>query len=403
MDPLRKCISLGGPQTEGTRHDYTLFGNREYFEASNTRWVKMWVDWRFLQPSRPSSRDASWAQLNDAQWWALHSLDRQIRAVNDHSDYLNSRGRGRMAVMLSVYHQTPDWASNRDSADLAAAHGRGYDRKWPVDVGSNSPWAWFIGHLTARYKTGAARNPRGPHRPDSRDGAGYDPWYGNTAGAYLGGIEIVNEANYLFWPQHQAVAKVAAMMRSAHSVAYSHGWHNTGQKLWAPGTSDFPDPGGAGANPADPNRKYTDYRVFTDELLKALARWRPTVHVGWSQHNYNDVKRPFTTGSRAEEVRNALVRLNWRSGGDRYVWLTEGGYNTSDQALQRSASKANFDRMRATPDVAMWTWHHFHDTPYQPQYHHGLRDDFDEANRVAGAPKPAWYAWRDELPGLANT
>ena len=123
----------------------------------------------------------------------------------------------------------------------------------------------------------------------------------------------------------------------------------------------------------------------------------------YKRQNYNDVKRPRATGSRALDVRDALVRLNWRSGGDRYVWLTEGGYNTSDQALQRSASKANFNLMRATPDIAMWTWHHFHDTPYQPQYHHGLRDDFDEANRAPGPAKPAWYAWRDEFPGLANT
>ncbi len=209
MEPLRKCISIGGPQTENGRHDYNLHGNRDYFLASNTRWIKMWVDWRYLQPTAPASRDASWAQLNTAQNGALPSLDRQIRAVNNDSDWLSSKGRGRMAVMLTVYQQTPDWASTRDAADLPAAHNRGYDRKFPARVDMSSPWAWFMDHLLARYKSGVAANPRGPHRPDAGDRGGYDPWYGNPYRAYIAGIEIVNEANYLFWPQRQAVAKTA--------------------------------------------------------------------------------------------------------------------------------------------------------------------------------------------------
>ncbi len=190
-------------------------------------------------------------------------------------------------------------------------------------------------------------------------------------------------------------------MRTAESLAWARGWHRTGQKLWAPGQTDFPDPGGAGSSRTDPNRKYTDFVYFTEELLKALSGWRPTVYVGWSQHNYSDVKRPKPPGSRALDTRDMLQRLNWRPG-DRWVWLTEGGYNTPDQALQKSASKANWDLMRATPDIPMWGWHHFHDTPFQPQYHYGLRGPFDEANRVPGPAKPSWYAWRDEFPGKAD-
>src|SRR5688500_10302860 len=72
MDPMRKCISLGGPgplRKDDDPDDYRLWGNRELIRESGTSWVKLWVSWQDLQgglDTAPARLARSWDHLNQA-------------------------------------------------------------------------------------------------------------------------------------------------------------------------------------------------------------------------------------------------------------------------------------------------------------------------------------------------
>ena len=89
-DPLRKCVSLGGPQplrVDAHPNDYRHWGNREYLrDASRTNWVHLWVSWEDLQQEfEPATWQSSWRHLNTAPFGRsyLRRLDGQMRAAND--------------------------------------------------------------------------------------------------------------------------------------------------------------------------------------------------------------------------------------------------------------------------------------------------------------------------------
>jgi hypothetical protein len=63
-------------------------------------------------------------------------------------------------------------------------------------------------------------------------------------------------------------------------------------------------------------------------VLSSLQGWTPpsNVYVGWSHHNYFETR--FISPSSEKRMRNvidAMATYQWKgSGGDRYIWLTEG-------------------------------------------------------------------------------
>lgn len=386
VEPLRKCISLGGyaPLTvpDGHPNDYRLHGNREYIrDESGTRWVKLWVSWAHLQEElRPASREESWRHLNAAPGGqaALRRLDRQLRAVNDDA------GRaGGMGVILTLYHEYPTWASG-PSADDPARAGKPLNARTPSEVGLDSPWAWFVEHLIARYQRAPAP-PDGP-LPGMQSG--------NPDGAFVDALEVCNEPNFLLWPQATIVETVATMVETAAALAAARG----GPAILAPATSDFPDfpHETAGA---------TDWLTFSERLLERLRGFRPgATAVGWSHHNYLDVSDEVDGPvSRARRVADLLYARNWRGGGDRRLWLTEGGFDMHPRQAELELRLAqarkierSFAAMSGDPDVHMWTQHTIVDV-VSNDFKSGLRDEF-VPGLGPGAPRPAFDTWA-RLPG----
>jgi hypothetical protein len=192
------------------------------------------------------------------------------------------------------------------------------------------------------------------------------------------------------------VGATAAMVRSAEALSYRYGQ----QAILAPATSDVPDPGGEVAGVS------MDWKTFESALLDELASFRPRVPVYWSHHNYNDVKNedPAAT-SRARQTVDLLYAKNWKGGGDRDVWLTEGGYDLGGDwadpaARQAQAAKIqwSFGQMRTIPEIYMWTQHAINDT-FADNFRSGLRDSFDYLVPGPGPPRPSWSAWL-ALPGV---
>jgi hypothetical protein len=143
-----------------------------------------------------------------------------------------------------------------------------------------------------------------------------------------------------------------------------------------------------------------DWKAFTSKLLDALATFRPIVPVYWSQHNYKDVKYedPAAT-SRAKQTIDMLYAKNWKGGGDRNLWLTEGGYNMGSQwadpatrDAQAAKIQKSYNEMKAIPEVVLWTQHGINDIPGNI-FKSGLRDDFDYSLPGPGTARPAWYTW----------
>jgi hypothetical protein len=379
-DPLPKGISMGGPQPlrqDNHPNDYRAWGNRQFFKDSNTRWVKFWVSWYDLQQSyRPAGLADSWGQLSTApggQSW-LRRLDGQIKAANDDG----------VGVILTIYQAFPTWASGAAGPDPLSS--KGPERKLPSDLSPNGPWGWFIGYLSARYD--GRYNATGPHKPAAGESSA--AWFGNPSRAHMDALEIVNEPNTLYWPMDNIVGSTATMIRTAATLSYQWGK----QPILAPATSDSPDPGAAKAGVS------MDWKAFTSQLLDALATFRPIVPVYWSQHNYKDVKYedPAAT-SRAKQTIDMLYAKNWKGGGDRNLWLTEGGYNMGSQwadpatrDAQAAKIQKSYNEMKTITEVVLWTQHGINDMPGNT-FKSGLRDDFDYSLPGPGAARPAWYTW----------
>src|SRR4051794_10886780 len=164
---LQKAISFSGPQSlrsDDNPNDYRLWGNRDYVTRSRTRWIKLWVSWYDLQQDQPpASQAASWAQLDKSP--NLSRLDAQVRAANADG----------VRVLLALYQAFPTWASGATAPDPLSS--KPAIQKLPLDLSSTGPWAWFVGYLSDRY-----------------DGS-------SVLAGKVDALEVVNEPNYLFWPQ----------------------------------------------------------------------------------------------------------------------------------------------------------------------------------------------------------
>ncbi len=376
---------MSGPATiryDGHPNDYGSWGNRELLRETGTTWVKFWVSWQALQQGyEPRSRDDAWFDLNMApggQAW-LWRLDRQVRAAKDDG----------LGVLLSLYHAYPTWA-NGTAAGAGMQSGRPAVQRVPDDLSPDGPWGWFVEYLCARYN--GSVNPVGPHRPypgertSEREAAS-----GNPLGARVDALEVCSEPNVLLWPQEALPAAVATMVRSGSALSERHG----GPVILAPSTLDSPDPG-------DDRPRLTDWRTFTGRLLAELGDFRPARPVGWSHHNYRDIKRGASAAdSRVQAILDILVEARW-PGWDGRLWLTEGGFNLfPDQerpAAQREQAASigrNFEEMRRLPAVFMWTQHLINDETGS-DFKSGLRADFRYGPAPGpGAPRPALTVWRE--------
>ena len=352
--------------------------NRDYVRSSS-KWVKIWVSWTDMQnptASRiPRNRDQSWAQLNDTQLQRdpdpnvkpttkgpqaeFVRLDRQIAAANADG----------VAVIPGLYQSYPSFSHEGNNipppriSDIYPDKVYGDDAQVPDSLSPDGPWGWFIDYLISRYKRGVPANTPGPQAGNQ---------FGNPSSAFVHALEIVNEPNITMYPQAGLPSKVADMMKSSSTLAARAGWPATGQFLLAPGLSDY--------NPESNNLSTTvngvvvrtRYNEFAEAVLGLVRGASFPTYVGWSQHNYYDIKYPFastaTPNSRAQRIQQLLGTTAYPGGIyqglNNLVWLTEGGYQkeflttnglVEDYDRQRPKCDANYSRMLNTPGIYMWS------------------------------------------------
>lgn len=376
-NPIRKCLSLTHIYTmEGGANDWRYHGNSSEAVNSTTRWIKVWANWYVFQNGfpAPSSAAQSWDQLNAAPNGALQRLDSIISGINVASAQLQAQNGGNIGVILCVDSTTPTWATDHVAA---APYG------FPRSVAGDSPWAWFIAHLCARYKSGAPISNPGP----SLSGGNTT---GNTAGAYISALEICNEANLWYHPQDGLHCGVASMIKTAEAMAAFWG---SPPALMAPGLLDM-DQDHYDANGVKTSTSYTS---FTSNVLSLLQGFTPRMYFGWSHHNYTDCESAVlgapATGTRVANLQNLLSSGAWKGGTDRMVWLTEGGCRTEPngqpETVGRDRVYANYAQMLALPDVPMWCNHLIVDPPPMPN---GFYTGFKRSDLSPKPLRDTWYA-----------
>lgn len=418
-DPrMLKAVSL-----IGAANDYDdALGLRPYLlDAPHpTDVVSLWAIWPQLQPTPPEpfTLAGSFRQLSDPAGPAapaLALLEAQMARAN-------ADGR---RVSITLFQAFPEWSHPStgpfDPARDPGAGGlpypgqgrRGLGAHVPDDASEEGPWAWFVAWCCARWAdTGGEATP----------GAGFGgAAVGNPQAARADWLSPMNEPNLTWWPQRSdrfpdgtIVSYVAEQARTAAAVAarYRNGSElPQGPSLLLPNLADVLD------EDDDPERG-TPWRAFTTGLLEQLSGWLPPTPVGWSLHNYTDVKygvqRSGPGGGRwrAEETVDLLRLGGWPDPG---VWLTEGGYQfktraagadvfhvdparTADPAAadafaeQVALLRANWEAMAALP-VRMWTQYKVND----------LDERFQSALRGPARPQPdgTWAAAEPPYPAYA--
>jgi hypothetical protein len=321
-------------------------------------------------------------------------MDAQIRAAK----------QAGLGVILNFYG-APDWA-NAQMRTLGPQPARRANF-WapPDDVSQSSPWAYMLYYLAIHYNV---NNP-------------------NANGAWVDFLEICNEPNLLWWPQVDHVTGygrfqhyyVAGMMKTARFVTQ---FTLNRPILLAPGVHDT----------NITSETTTGVEDFTDNLLGVLASWKGDQYIGWSQHNYDDVKYDRGPGSvngyatvRATVTRSKLKSFGWkgwpyRDPANPYLMLTEGGvrtnditgfYNLTGQAIfdkQADLIRKNWNRMHSdsthSPGIGMVTNYLFYTD--LANFDSGLCDDPNYLGNggYPGDPsperQPPFNTWRD-LPTSA--
>lgn len=418
--PMRKLVSLGGPRLNGApgeSNDLRTLRNRQDVFDTGTKWVKIWVSMYecFVVPGarlsgqghefRPPGMREAWDRLADGtaasaatggHEWGLGNIDQQVRAANEDG----------VGVVLCLDWRYPLWACHPPEAPVFAQadpqqpigpHGEKANWRFPAELGPDSPWAWFLAHLIARYPPATAPNPAGP-----RVGPDGSLSTGNAYGAFVDCVEICNEPNLFPWPQGEggagAIAATVQMFKTAEQLA-----HPFGTTLLGPGTADLPTRG---------RNAITDYATFTRGVAAGLRGWRPRVGVGWSHHNYTDIRLGST--ERYAAVCEILEEQRWHDPRAK-IWLTEGGMNLGPSTPAVSPLEADQARLLATAwrklqalsdrheaagtigQVFAFGQHTFEEVAFR-EAAFSLRRPPGPLGEAEGVPRPAYHVWRG-LPG----
>jgi hypothetical protein len=371
--PLRKCLSLTHAYTaEGGANDWRFHDNSTEAIESQTRWIKVWINWDVCQGSfpRPQTAVESWDQLNANPWSVLQRLDSIIASINADGAALEAAGRGNLAVLLSVDAATPVWA--RVPGQEATA------RSVPDAVQGDSPWAWFIAHLCARYRQGAPIATPGPVLSGGPQAA-----LGNTAGGWITALEICNEPNNRYLGDDAFIIDTTAqMIRTGEAMAAFWG---APSMLLAPGMTDE-----------------AGFEAFSSAVLQQLQDFVPRLYVGWSLHDYGDCEHAVAGSdpalTHAAIMQDVLTANGWKGGTDRAVWLTEGGARTEPRGMTEAEARdrvvACYGLMEQLPDVPLFCNHMIVDPPTASgTFFTGLK----HADGSPKALRDAWFA----LPAAA--
>jgi hypothetical protein len=407
MTNLRKGFSLGGPGSLRTDDgcgpngpiyppDPTMLHPNDYRQPSvrermlsgpaPTSWVKLWVDFDWLLQdfnyvSGVTQYGDAWDWLNHSPFnsYAIQRLDRQIRAANND---------GKL-VVLTLYQSLPVWCLGA-TASLPVPSGKQLKQAYP-DGASGQPWSWLLSYLFARYKWGAPINSVGPGHSGTNQ-------YGNPYGACVYMVEFANEPNLFCWPQVSGgVASYACVMSQMFKTAEecSYFWAGTGAPyVLGPGTLDIT---GDGTNTIS-------WRPFTDNVVGAVQGWQPRKYVGWSLHNYGDVKNHHD-GGQARTVIQDLYSYGWKGGTDSNIFITEAGLNMTyslngsgdatpaAEADQDNFNHATYTSMYNTPEAYCWLNHIVNDI-VPSNFISGVRRGWNVSTHSPGAARPYFSTWQ---------
>jgi hypothetical protein len=422
--------------------------------------VKIWVSWfelaqRFLEEKGhiPRNFEEQAQYMESSRGYRYRdSLSRPLIEYLDES--IELANREGFKVILTVEQEAPTWTwTNQAFPDIYAPATRepGTEkecfRHFPNDLGTNSPYGWFIRYLLARY---TGEDTGGP-------GCGCVPARGNPSRAIIDFIEPINEPNYEWWPQglgpdgpRWAVCAAQIAMTTCEFWASYYVFGEFGGQPPAgyrpvtlgPATADKRDPmycdvtqGKSACSFSQPAGQYSvfnmGYEQFTDELLSSFQNWEPLTEVRWSHHNYKDIDNQEVLGvGRVQALLFIRNFLPARYPPPRDVWVTEAasrvdGYFQSrpgedaaaraarqeeEQDTQSRQVNGNFERMRNDlPDpVTLWTQHLVMDTGCETTSY-GIREPWrrnaDGSLKGPGAKRDVWHTLKaapNNLPNYGN-
>ena len=377
---MLKGVSLpnsSDPTGDNLYTDRTGMYNRTYLRNSGVQAVSFWVTWDDSLAggsTAPANICDAFNRLSLSPRWAY--LDAQIASA---------RADG-MKTILTFYHRFPSFTRLSGSALVGAKGNQENDALYPGDVSASSQWAWFVQYVASRYAGGVPTNATGPHAPVSPETN--SAYVGNPWGAVLDWIQVMNEPNYMWWPQcnqkpgsllagNDIYCPVTTMATSAGAaVGAVKGVFPSATlpRLMLPGTADNV---GNNDGVSSPNVYGTDRTAFSKDVLSGLQShvWPAGVGVDWSHHNYEDVKLPLSAPgtSRVDAIRTAMATYAWQSNG---IYLTEGGYKfvldgaappytvqpqtPTQETKQNTNASANYALMKshesdASYPLKMWT------------------------------------------------
>jgi hypothetical protein len=331
---MYKGISLTGPYNQYGPQ----FGVQPYVASSGTQFISLWIVWPSVDPAgtAPTSIGNAWARWNAAPGsalgvpptnlnTALRTLDQQVILANQNSK----------SVIVTCYHTFPSYTNQRLATDPSQAQlgFRELSQRYPHDQDADSPWAWWVGYLCARYAIAPA-NPYGPHLTaySGENASGYTISLGNPSGAFAQFIQMMNEPNYQWYPQQSAGAGwgpdiacvITTMAQSADAIAaFVKAAQPFAPNLLMPGLADV------GTSVNSPIMQ-TNYNDVAGQAAGVLNNWSPASgYVGWAHHFYSDVKEgPLNNGQyRFEKLIGTLQANSWGGSKKGAVYLTEGGYH----------------------------------------------------------------------------
>lgn len=350
MSFIAKNISLQA--WPGDPNDWNLYGNRDYvISQARCGWVRLWLTWTAVEGNAQYSTDAtgvSYPYYNTLDYFKV--LDGWIADANANG----------VAVLLSMSQYFPNWSNGTTPGQQEPGTGKDGQLRFPTDLSTSSPWAAFLAYAYNRYRAHSDDGGYSWHGLYNDSGPNPANWYGNPRAAWISGLSIVNEPNLEAW-QDDNPGCVAAQMIQTMDAAVA---------FW---NAYAPAPSGACAlfapDIADHTTVYngstlrvSDYLDTTKVVLQVLANWRPYNYWVWSHHTYQDIANG--TNDRANQVRQALYDNNWRGGGDRNVYFTEGGWHMgsyADATTQRDKF-VNWWNLSRNADFRMGTQHQIRDT-----------------------------------------
>jgi hypothetical protein len=320
-----------------TWRGYPYWRNPEIMARSRTPWARFWISWYDMMPR--GFRDPA----TDTELIPGKDISPQQYMNYIVSQIQSARRDGKHVIL--TFHQTPFWANSTTWSDRAATT---QDAKLgqlycPPDDDRILEWGYTVRYLTSMF------NRYAPTYPD----------------AWVEFLEISNEPNLSWTGQRHADGrrkdfpfKAAAMIawaRDANRLTYDE------PVILAPGLSD--------TRRDEPANGLWDFRPFMDQVLAYLrsnTTFSADRRVGWSMHNYGDIKYGFYgSDNNAVIARDKLGAMNFwpPSPADPtpYVMLTEGGalMNWSEvggsETRQADLVANNWQRMYSYHGTAMIT------------------------------------------------